>query len=267
MKDELTFEDLISNLQESGVETSVKGGFKFTEMLHEDSQKLMKIGSTSAHIEIPAKVSNLFTDFIKKSVEFADDVADITSNVTTDIKPLLLNELRRLTLGDLYVDDEGVEYTIREVTDEDFKNVTKPTVIKFHKFGIRLSVPSLDKERILHNQLISDLQPFRNKKQMKDSDYGEIADLYQNYEIMKYITEIDCNGAVYDFEASPKNKKFKLISSLPQKVIAEINDFIELVKLNEKKACTIIHKETKEETQIDMNTLFFVRNSRKSNNG
>lgn len=232
-------------------------------MLHEESQKLMKIGSTSSHIEIPAKVSNLFTDFIKKCVEFSDEVVDVENYVTTDIKPLLLNELRRLTLGDLYVSDEGVEYTLREVTEEDFKHTLEPIIVVFNKFGIRLSVPTLEKERKLHNQLLADLQPFRNKKQMKDSDYGEIADLYQNYEIMKYITEIDCSGATYDFEASPKNKKFKLISSLPQKVIADINDFIELVKENEKKASTVINNETKEEEQIDMNTLFFVRNSRK----
>ena len=263
MKDELTFEDLISDLQENGVETSVKGGFKFTEMLHEDSQKLMKIGSTSAHFEIPPKVANLFTDFIKKSVEFEDDVVDITSIVTTDIKPLLLNELRRLTLGDTYVNDDDVAYTIREVTEDDFKNVVKPTIVKFNKFGINLSAPTLEKEKNLHNQLINDLQQYRNRKQLKDSDYGEIADLYQNYEIMKYITEIDCAEATYDFESSPKNKKIKLISSLPQKVIADINDYIELVKENEKKACTIINNETKEEEQIDLNTLFFVRNSRK----
>lgn len=107
------------------------------------------------------------------------------------------------------------------------------------------------------------MQPFRNKKQLKDSDYGEIADLYQNYEIMKYITQIDVDGSAYDFENSPKNKKFKLISSLPQRVIGEINDFIELVKENERKACTIINNETKEEEQIDMNGLFYARNARK----
>lgn len=80
---------------------------------------------------------------------------------------------------------------------------------------------------------------------------------------MKYITQIDVDGSAYDFENSPKNKKFKLISSLPQKVIGEINDFIELVKENEKKACTIINNETKEEEQIDMNSLFYARNARK----
>lgn len=263
MKNELTFEDLISDLQENGVQTSVKGGFKFTEMLHEESQKLMKVGSTSAHIEIPAKISNLFTDFIKKCVEYEDDVTDITSTVTVDIKPLLLNELRRITLGDVYVSEEEAEYTITEVTDADFKKVVKPTVVKFNKFGIRISAPTLDKEKTINNQLIADLGTYRNKKQLKDSDYGEIADLYQTYEIMKYITEIDCNGSTYDFESSPKNKKFKLISSLPQKVVAEINDYIEKVKENERKACTVINKETKEEEQIDLNTLFFVRNSRK----
>lgn len=263
MKDELTFEELISDLQENGVQTSIKGGFKFTEMMHEESQKLMKVGSSSSHIEVPAKVSNLFSDFIKKCVSYTDDMVDITSTVTTDIKPLILNELRRLTLGNLYVDDNGVEYELREVTDEDFKQTVDPTIITFNKFGIRISCPTIDKEKSINNQLVADLQQFRNKKQLKDSDYGDIADIYQNYEIMKYITEIDCSGAIYDFENSPKNKKFKLISSLPQKVIGEINDFIEKVKELEKKACTIINKETKEEEQIDMNLLFFVKNSRK----
>lgn len=262
MKEELTFEELISTLQNEGVQTSTKGGFKFTELLHEDSQKLMKIGSSSSHLEIPAKVSNLFTDFIKKSVEFVSEVVDITEHVTTDIKPLLLNELRVLTLGNLYVTDDGVEYELKEITEDDFKNTIEPRIVVFNKFGIRLDVPNLEKEKNIHNQLINDLQQYRNKKQLKDSDYGEIADLYQNYEIMKYITEIDCGGAIYDFEVSPKNKKFKLISALPQKVISEINDFIEDVKVNEKKACTIINKETKEEEQIDLNTLFFARNAR-----
>lgn len=263
MKDELTFEDLISDLQENGVQTSVKGGFKFTEMMHEESQKLMKVGSSSSHIEVPAKVANLFTDFIKKCVSYADDMIDVTSTVTTDIKPLILNELRRLTLGNLFVTDEGVEYELREVLDSDFKDVVEPTIIQFNKFGIRLSCPTLDKEKSIHNQLIADLQPFRNKKQLKESDYGEVADIYQNYEIMKYITEIDCSGSTYDFENSAKNKKFKLISSLPQKVIAEINDYIEKVKAIEKKACTIVNCETKEEEEIDMNVLFFVKNARK----
>ena len=264
MKEELTFEDLISDLKENGVQTSVKGGYKFTEMLHEESQKLMKIGSSSSHLEVPAKVSNLYTDFIKNCIELTDDVVDITTVVTTDIKPLLLNELRRITLGSIFVDDEeDGEFEFLEFTDEDFETTVDPTVVTFGKFGIKLSAPTLAKEKQINNSLLNDLQPYRNKKQLKDNDYGEIADLYQNYEIMKYITEIDCGGDVYDFESSPKNKKFKLISSLPQRVIAEINDFVELVKDKEAKACTIINKETREERQIDINNLFFVRNARK----
>ncbi len=264
MKEELTFEDLISDLKENGVQTSEKGGYKFTEMLHEESQKLMKIGSSSSHLEIPAKVSNLYTDFIKNSIELVDDIVDITTVVTIDIKPLLLNELRRITLGSVYYEDEdGVEFELKEVVEEDFNNTIEPTIISFGKFGIKLSVPTIAKEKSINLSLLNDLQPYRNKKQLKDTDYGEIADLYQNYEIMKFITEIDCGGSVFDFESSPKNKKFKLISSLPQRVIAEIDDYIEHVKYNEIKACTIINKETKEERQIDINNLFFVRNSRK----
>lgn len=262
--DELTFEELISDLKENGLETSTKGGFKFTEMLHEESQKLMKIGTSSANIEIPAKISNLFTDFIQKCVQYTDDVADVVENATIDVKPLLLNELRRITLGDVYVSDEGEEYKLREVTEKDFKKQITPKVIKFNKFGINLYVPTMAKEKTINNQLITDLQQYRNKKQLSDSDYGEIADLYQNYEIMKYITDITCGDKVYDFENSPKNKKFKLISSLPQKAISDINDFITEVKEKEKLATTIIKKSTKEEEVIDMNSLFFVRNSRKN---
>lgn len=157
MKEELTFEDLISDLQENGVQTSVKGGFKFTEMLHEESQKLMKIGTSSSHLEIPAKVANLFTDFIKKCVTYDDNLLDVVGTVTIDIKPLLLNELRRITLGSVYIDDEEVEYELREVTDEDFTHVVKPKLVEFNKFGIRLSVPTLEKERTIHNQLLNDL--------------------------------------------------------------------------------------------------------------
>ena len=114
MKEELTFEDLISDLKENGVQSSVKGGYKFTEMLHEESQKLMKIGTSSSHLEIPAKVSNLFTDFIKKCVVYEDNMLDVVEHITVDTKPLLLNELRRITLGSVYVDDEEVAMPVKE---------------------------------------------------------------------------------------------------------------------------------------------------------
>jgi hypothetical protein len=100
------------------------------------------------------------------------------------------------------------------------------------------------------------------KGKLSESDYGKVADLYQVYELMKYITEIEMNGNVFDFERCPVNKKNKIINSLPQKVIGKINDFIEKVKDNEEVAMTIVDPITNETSKVDMSTLFFVRNAR-----
>lgn len=80
---------------------------------------------------------------------------------------------------------------------------------------------------------------------------------------MKYITEIELNGQVFNFERCPVNKKNKIINSFPQKVIGQINDYIEKVKANETKALTMINDKTGETKLVDMSTLFFVRNARK----
>lgn len=256
MKNEITFQDLIQELKENGIQTSCKGGFKFTEMVHEESQKLIKLSISSSQFELPAKISNLYSEYIKNCVQFEDSSDDILENVTIDIKPQFLVELRRLTLGDVYVNSEtNKEYKLKEMTDEDFETKVSPRLIEFNKFGIRLSAPTLAKEMNINNQLVVELQPYRDKK-INDSDYGAVADLYQSYEIMKYISEIEVNGMIYDFDKTPKNKKYKLISALPQRVISEIDDFSQQVKLNGDKALIGIDVETGEETEISINSLF-----------
>lgn len=248
---------MLEELKENGIQTSLKGGYKFTEMVHEESQKLIKLSISSSQFELPAKSSNLYSEYIKKSVQF-EDTADenIMSHVTIDIKPQMLNELRRLTLGDLYVDsDTDKEYKLKEMTDDDFISKISPTIVEFNKFGIRLSVPTLEKEMSINNQLIVDLQPYRNKK-IQDSDYGAVADLYQSYEIMKYISQIEVGDAVYDFDSTPKNKKFKLISMLPQRVVSAIDDYSQLVKEHADKGLVAVDVETGEEIEVSINSLF-----------
>jgi hypothetical protein len=79
---------------------------------------------------------------------------------------------------------------------------------------------------------------------------------------MKYITEIELNGNIFNFERCPVNKKNKIINSFPQKVVGQINDFIEKVKVNEEKALTMIYEKDGSTKLADMSTLFFVRTAR-----
>jgi hypothetical protein len=101
-------------------------------------------------------------------------------------------------------------------------------IVSFKNFIIRVSVPTLSKDTSINNQLLVELGGF--KKNLTENDYGKIADLYQIYELMKYITEIEVDGQIFDFERCPVNKKNKIINTFPQKVIGEINDYIDKVK-------------------------------------
>ena len=140
------------------------------------------------------------------------------------------------------------------------ENVVEPEIIEFNNFIIRLSAPTLAKDTSVNSQLLVELGNFKGK--LTDSDYGKVADMYQVYELMKYITEIELNGNVFDFDRCPVNKKNKIINSLPQKIIGKINDFIEKVKANEENAMTIVDPVTNKSSKVDMSTLFFVRNAR-----
>lgn len=116
------------------------------------------------------------------------------------------------------------------------------------------------KDQSLNSQLLVELGGF--KKNLSDDDYGKVADLYHVYEIMKYITEIELNGNVFNFEKCPVNKKMKIINSLPQRVISEITDYMDRVKDLEQKALTAINDNDNSTIEVDLSSLFFTKTAR-----
>ena len=54
-------------------------------------------------IEIPARIENIFNDYIKVGVEIVDSMTDVSDEITVDLKPFLIVQLRNLTLGDKYI--------------------------------------------------------------------------------------------------------------------------------------------------------------------
>lgn len=258
MANELNFESLLSQLEQNS-RSIEKGKYKFTELTMNDQRKILNIGFNP--IEIPVRISNIFNEFIRTSVEDVNDITDVMHNITIDVKPFLIVQLRNLTLGDKYVDsNSNTTYTLYDVKEEDLESSIEPAVIQFNNFILRLAVPSLAKDQNINGQLLLELGNF--KKKLSDEDYGKVADLYQIYELMKFITEIELDGNVFDFEKSPVNKKMKIINSLPQRVISEITDYVESVKALEQKALTAVDELTNETIEVEMSTLFFAKNAR-----
>lgn len=259
MANELNFEALLSQLGEKTT-TVTKGSYEFSELTMNDQRKILNISFNP--IEIPAAISNIFNDYIKKAVKCNDITfnGDIMNYVTVDIKPFMIVQLRKLTLGDIYYDGNGTKYIIRDVEDSDLSSTIEPAIIEFNDFILRLSVPTLTKDQHINTQLINELGSF--KKKLTDDEYGKIADLYQMYELIKYITEIELNGNVFDFEKCPINKKMKIINSLPQRVTNQISDYIDKVKDKETIALMATNEETNETIEIDMNSFFFTKTAR-----
>lgn len=258
MANELNFESLLSQLEQNS-RTIEKGKYKFTELTMNDQRKILNIGFNP--IEIPVRISNIFNEFIKTSVEEVSDITKVLDTMTIDVKPFVIVQLRNLTLGDKYIDSStNTSYTLYDVQEEDLESTIEPAVIQFNNFILRLAVPTLTKDQNINNQLLLELGNF--KKKLTDEDYGKVADLYQIYELMKFITEIELDGNVFDFEKSPVNKKMKILNSLPQRVISEITDYVESVKALEQKALTAVDELTNETIEVEMSTLFFAKNAR-----
>jgi hypothetical protein len=257
MAKELNFESLLSEL-EGNISTITKGDYIFSELTMKEQRRILNMGFSP--IEIPVRISNLYNDFISESVTLKDDIIGALETITMDVKPYVMVQLRKITLGDFYVDSSGKKYRIREVIDSDLKSKIEPKMIEFNNFILRLSVPNLVKDRIINGQLLVELGNF--KKNLSDEDYGKVADLYNVYELFKYITEIELNGDIFDFEKCPVNKKMKIVNNLPQRVIYEINDYIDSVKQHEEKALEAINDETGETTTMDMTTLFFTKHAK-----
>jgi hypothetical protein len=118
----------------------------------------------------------------------------------------------------------------------------------------------LAKEQNVNNQLLLELNQY--KKKLNDEDYAKVADLYHLYEIIKFITEIEFQGNTFDFESCPVNKKIKIINSLPQKAIAQINDYIDSVKESEIIASQATNEQTGESIEVDMTSMFFTKTAK-----
>jgi hypothetical protein len=256
----LTFDNLINELKNNNTQI-VKGSYCFKELTHKQQRKILS-GSFDA-VEIPVKMSNIYTDYLSESVSIIDDNVDITRTVTLETKPYFINVLRTVSFGSSYF-EKGNEYELYEVKPEDLEPSAKPYSVIANKFKINLAVPTIFEDGRYNNLLNNALAPFKKKKSIADINLGNVHDLYQTYEILKYITSFEFNGTVYYFSQYSIQDRIKFLNNLSSITIDEIKAYIKnTVKKAEETALSAVSKTTGEKIIADINTLFFSSTTRK----
>ena len=259
-----SFENILAELKNSATET-VKGNYVIREITLKQQRKILNGGFEA--VEMPAKLANIYNDYIRESVVRNDSMVDISQVVTVDIKPYLLIELRKNTFGDIYYGDgdedeevENKEYKLYEVTAKDLESAIKPVKVKFGNVTIKLDVPTIEKESKYNALLISTgLSPFKKKK-IDESTLAQVADVYQLYEMMKYISTIVFDGVEYDFDKVAMAQKMRFLDMISPTIVNNINKFIKKVKKSEEKAFKAIADDGDEITLGTRN--LFMNNSK-----
>lgn len=235
-----SFENILAELKNSATET-VKGNYVVREITLKQQRKILNGGFEA--VEMPAKLANIYNDYIRESVVRNDSMVDISQVVTVDIKPYLLIELRKNTFGDIYYGDgdedeevENKEYKLYEVTAKDLESAIKPVKVKFGNVTIKLDVPTIEKESKYNSLLISTGLSSFKKKKIDESTLAQVADVYQLYEMMKYISTIVFDGVEYDFDKVAMAQKMRFLDMISPTIVNNINKFIKKVKKSEERA-------------------------------
>lgn len=250
----LTFDSLLNELKSNTKEVT-KGAYTFKQLTLQQQRKIL--GANFDAVEIPAKLANIYTDYINDSVFSTEDMVNMEREVTLETKPFFINEMRSISLGNIYY-EKGEAYEMYEVQPEDLIPKAKPKTIVANKFKINIAVPTLADDVRYNNLLIHALAPYKKKRNINEVNVGSVTDLYQIYELLKYIVSFEFNGQEYTFNKYSIQDRIKFMNNLAQITVNEIKDYVkENVKNGEERALKCINHTTGNTIQADINTLFF----------
>lgn len=256
----ISFDNILNEL-DSTVSAKEVGNFEFKAITMKQQRKIAS--GAFDPVEIPAKYANIYNNFISENVKVKNEIVDATAFITLETKPYVLAALRTVSLGNVYYDDESAkEYIMREPTAEDMTPKIADETIEFGNIKIVLSVPTLQRDT-RYNQLLCDaLDPFKKKKSIANDELA-ILDVYQLYEIFKYISTVSFKGVDYDFDKVAMNDKQKLVNALHASIVKRITDYILKVEEVKEKALSAVNAETGDTVMPNIYTMFFAKSSQK----
>ena len=260
-KDQLSFSDVLGEVSKS-IENETKqiGNLQFSQVTYKQQRKILNSGYDQ--VEIPAKMSNIYNDFIKENVKLVDDPVESTQVITLENKVAVLVALRNLTLGNTFYDeDTDAHYKFPEITPKMLETHVSKGTITFGDFKIILSVPTLEKDTKYNNLLMGALAQYKNKRNI-DQVIGQVADLYEQYNVMKYIESVSMGSTTFDFDSRLKQEKEQFINRLPGGIAAQIKKYIEDSRKDDDSILKLTNEETGKTVEIDVNTLFFTKSNK-----
>lgn len=256
----LTFDSLLNELKNNNTEV-VLGSYSFRELTHKQQRKILS-GSFDA-VEIPAKLSNIYSEYLSESVAKIDDAVDLSRIITLETKPYFINVLRKISFGSTYY-HKGEGYEMYDVKPEDLEPKAQSKTIIANKFKINLNVPTIFEESKYNALLMNALAPHKKKRNINEVNVGSVTDLYQIYELLKYIVSFEFNGQLYRFNQYTIQDRIKFLNNLSQITIEEIKEYIkENVRKAEEIALGATSSTSGEKITADINTLFFSTTTRK----
>lgn len=250
--EEFSFDDILEEIESVSKEIEC-GPYRVTELTMQHQRK--SYTTSLEPVEAPLRTYKLFNEYIRENVTPTESYGDVSDIVDVSERPYLINLLRVATLGREYKNGEKT-YNLYEVTENDFNIADKTMIFACGSMDIRLDYPSLSKEDRINDQLSTALGPFK-KRNLNDEDYGKIADLYNLYEIMKYLTSVTKDGNEILFDNLSLNNKKKFIDKLPIRYVEIIGEFIAKVKEHETKCFTAVNiADVNDTIDVDLTSIF-----------
>lgn len=256
----LTFDSLIDALKNNSNQLVI-GQYTFKELSHKQQRKILN--SSFDAVEVPAKLANIYNEYLSEFVYKNDDPVDLNRIITLETKPYFINALRQVSFGNTYY-LKGEAYELYKVQPGDLETTSAPKTVIANNFKINLAIPTLLEDERYNNLLVTALNPYKKKKSVHDINFGSVTDLYQIYELLKYIVSFEFKGEVYRFNQYSIQDRIKFLNNLSSVTIDEIRSYVkDTVKKAEQIALTAINSTTGDKIITDINTLFFSTTTRK----
>jgi hypothetical protein len=238
---------LFSSLEQALKTKTVNNTFKISELTMAQQREILV--TAFDQYEMPAKLSNAFNRIIQSNVE----ILIPEQRLTVLNKPILLRELRDLSIGDTFTRKNETEVETYKFNKIDYKKLdkakTEQVITIADGIKIYLEIPTLDKDTLYNNHVLKAIAAQR--RQNDQIDRGQITTIYLNFEILKYISKITVNDVDYPMVNLTLNEQLRAVSSFPQDTSDKITKFIENVRNVEEMVFKAANVKTKEEISVD----------------
>ena len=213
-----------SNLVEVYVPSQSKT-MKFKQLSVKQQKDLIKTGLDGALAG--ATINNVFNEIIESNS------LDVCEFNVFDKAPII-TALRVHAFGGEYTESD-VKLDLNKLTTKQLvlNDITTGTVAYQAVVTIKLEIPSLKRDTLINNAIITKLKGNQNV------EVGEAVGSLYVHEIVKFINNITVADDVVDFTKSTAKECMQVVESLPAKLLTEIVEFIQQFRDKETEFLTI----------------------------